>query len=143
MKPIPPPIGNYLKVDELSSEVPALGKKGLISTLLPTDQAEVQLNMAIVMVDQPDTAAKDGSTFNGVVAYLVAQMPVSIRSASLSSGESYYPDIVRTLRVCGRSMSPSDKLAVFFFIMRNDSRLFKEEQRICFSFGSSVSRLRR
>lgn len=45
-------------------------------------------------------------------------MSLSVRYGSLSSAESYYPNIVRTLWVGGRSMSPSNKLVVVFPIKR-------------------------
>ncbi|XP_010695350.1 uncharacterized protein LOC104908008 isoform X1 [Beta vulgaris subsp. vulgaris] len=60
---------------------------------------------------QPD-AALDGSTLSGPVAKLVSQMPEAYRSTSRSSGESYYSNVVRTLRVGGRPMSPSNRQAV-------------------------------
>ena len=60
---------------------------------------------------QPD-ASLDGTTFSGPMAKLVSQMPTAYRSASRSSGESYYSNVVRTLRVGGRPMSSSNKQAV-------------------------------
>lgn len=56
-KSIPPPTGNSMKMDESSTDVPGLGEKWIVSTLLPTNQldttyqVEIQLNTAIVMVD--------------------------------------------------------------------------------------------
>lgn len=46
-----------MKMDESSTDVPGLGEKWIVSTLLPTNQldttyqVEIQLNTAIVMVD--------------------------------------------------------------------------------------------
>lgn len=56
-KPIQPPAGKSMKVDESSTNVPALEEKGLVSIILPTDQLdaadkpEVQLDTAILLVD--------------------------------------------------------------------------------------------
>lgn len=128
-KPIPPPAGNSLEVDESSIDDPVLGEKGLTSTILPSDQSgaadltEAQPDMPISQGNQSDAVAKDGSTFNGSVTQLVAQRQLSVRSASLSSGESYYPDIITTLRVGVHSMSLSNNFVVVFPIKRSDSIL--------------------
>ena len=52
-------------------------------------------------------AALDGSAFCEQVAKLVSQMSEAYRTASRSSGESYYSNVVMTLRVGGRPMSPA------------------------------------
>ncbi|KMT15467.1 hypothetical protein BVRB_3g059700 [Beta vulgaris subsp. vulgaris] len=57
-------------------------------------------------------AALDGSAFSGPMAKLVGQMPEAYRTASRSSGESYYSNVVRTLRVGGRPMSPSNRQTI-------------------------------
>lgn len=70
--------------------------------------------------DQPDAAAKEGSAYSGHVACVVAQMSTSYRSASLSSGESYYSNVVQTVWVGERPMSLSNKLAVVIPIKDTD-----------------------
>lgn len=63
-----------MKVDKPSTNVPALGEKGLASTLLPSnhldaiDQTKILPFMAIITEDQPDATIKDGPTFSGTVA---------------------------------------------------------------------------
>ncbi|XP_057250676.1 uncharacterized protein LOC130591391 [Beta vulgaris subsp. vulgaris] len=47
-------------------------------------------------------------------------MPAAYRTASRSSGESYYSNVVRTLRVGGRPMSPSNKQTVVIPIRCTD-----------------------
>lgn len=64
------------------------------------------------MNEQPDIVGKEGSAYSDHVARVLAQMPPSYISASFSSCESYYSNIVNTLRVGGRPMSPSNRLVV-------------------------------
>ena len=47
-------------------------------------------------------------------------MPPAYRSASLSSGVSYYSNIVKTLCVGGRPMIPSNRLAVVIPVRNTD-----------------------
>ena len=75
--------------------------------------------------EHPDTANKEGSTFNMHVVRMVSQMPPAYRSASLSS-ESYYSNVVKTLRVGGRPMSPSNRLAVVIPVRDTDSSLLSD-----------------
>ena len=66
---------------------------------LTTEQpdAVVHLDEAETQSPKPDTGL-DGSAFFGPVAKLVSQMPEAYRTASRSSGESYYSYVVRPLR---------------------------------------------
>lgn len=87
-----------------STDVPVMREKELdsvpIELLERTNQYEVKSNSAVVLVvHEPDKTGKNKLAFSGSVAKLVSQMPTSIGVASLCSGESYYPNIVRTLRV--------------------------------------------
>lgn len=67
-----------MKVEELSTNVPALGEKGLVSPPLPIvqldaiDQTGIHPDTTIVMVDQPNATAKEGSAFSGMVVQLVS-----------------------------------------------------------------------
>ena len=90
-------------------------------SLLTTEQPDVvvHLDEAGTQSPKPD-AALDGSAFSGPVAKLVSQMPEAYRTASRSSGESYYSNVVRTLRVGGRPMSPSNSRAVVIPVRNTD-----------------------
>ena len=76
--------------------------------------------VAKAMNEQPDAADKEGSTYSGHVDRVVSQMPSSYWFSSFSSGESYYSNVVKTLRVGGRPMSPSNRLAVVNLIRDTD-----------------------
>lgn len=71
--------------------------------------------------EQSNAVIKEGSSYSGHVAQVVAQIPSSYRSATLSSRKLYYSNIVQTLRVGGRLMSPLNKLAVVIPIKDTDS----------------------
>ena len=88
---------------------------GLVDPTLPLTSEQPD---AVVHLDgtrnqsaQPD-AALDWSTFSRPVSKLVSQMPEAYRTASRSSVESYYSNIIRTLCVGGHPMSPSNRQAV-------------------------------
>ncbi|XP_057248343.1 uncharacterized protein LOC130590290 [Beta vulgaris subsp. vulgaris] len=84
----------------------------------PTEQPEALAQLDVFEL-KPDTSV-DGSAFSGPVAKLVTQMPEAYKTASLSSGESYYSNFVRTLRVGGRPMSPSNRQTVVIPIKCTD-----------------------
>ena len=90
----------------------------------PLDVAELMgdnLAVAKEMKEQPDATDKEGSAFSSHVARVVSQMPLAYRYASLSYGESYYSNIVRTLHVGGRPMSLSNRLAIVIPIRHTHS----------------------
>ena len=55
---------------------------------------------------------------------VVSQMPPALRSASLSSGESYYSNVIRTPRVKECPMSPSNRLAIVILVKDTTNSLF-------------------
>lgn len=110
-----PKVEKSLKSEDMTTIVPFVGDGILMPFTAVKQPDEVILlespKKAEGQSTQPD-ATKEGSAFSSHVARVVSQMPSAYRSASLSSSESYYSNMVKTLRVGGRPMSPSKRLIV-------------------------------
>ncbi|XP_048500782.2 uncharacterized protein LOC104905847 isoform X1 [Beta vulgaris subsp. vulgaris] len=124
-RPVPKVVIELPAKEEAKEEPAEADSRALVAYTGPAEQpTPSQPDEVVILEDagqssQPDTAV-DGSAFSGPVAQLVGQMPAAYRTASRSSGESYYSNVVRTLRVGGRPMSPSNKQTVVIPIRCTD-----------------------
>lgn len=116
-----------IPAEDTSPAAEATEERSLIpySAAEQTEQPEALAQLDVFEL-KPDTSV-DGSAFSGPVAKLVKQMPEAYKTASLSSGESYYSNFVRTLLVGGRPMSPSNRQTVVIPIKYTDKSTLSDK----------------
>ncbi|XP_048498958.2 uncharacterized protein LOC125496925 [Beta vulgaris subsp. vulgaris] len=124
-RPVPKVVIDLPAKEETKEEPAEVDSRALVAYTGPAEQPDSSQPDEVVILDDAEQSSKpdaavDGSAFSGPVAQLVGQMPAAYRTASRSSGESYYSNVVRTLRVGGRPMSPSNKQTVVIPIRCTD-----------------------